>query len=128
MKKLYKILIAIAVFFFLDFAISSLLKEGLNKGFGLRQESEILIVGHSHMMMGVDRDKLEKGLKCKISKYTRTGVSLPERYLMTQQYLNSKYSKKLKAALIGVDALLFQKVILVKIAIRYFIHSMKTRM
>lgn len=41
MKKLYKILIAIAVFFFLDFAISSLLKEGLNKGFGLRQESEI---------------------------------------------------------------------------------------
>lgn len=45
------------------------------------------------MMMGVDRDKLEKGLKCKISKYTRTGVSLPERYLMTQQYLNSKYSK-----------------------------------
>lgn len=107
MKKLYKILIAIAVFFFLDFAISSLLKEGLNKGFGLRQESEILIVGHSHMMMGVDRDKLEKGLKCKISKYTRTGVSLPERYLMTQQYLNSKYSKKLKAALIGVDAFTF---------------------
>ena len=109
MKKLYKILIAIAVFFFLDFAISSLLKEGLNKGFGLRQESEILIVGHSHMMMGVDRDKLEKGLKCKISKYTRTGVSLPERYLMTQQYLNSKYSKKLKAALIGVDAFTFSE-------------------
>ena len=89
--------------------ISSLLKEGLNKGFGLRQESEILIVGHSHMMMGVDRDKLEKGLKCKISKYTRTGVSLPERYLMTQQYLNSKYSKKLKAALIGVDAFTFSE-------------------
>ena len=28
---------------------------------------------------------------------------------MTQQYLNSKYSKKLKAALIGVDAFTFSE-------------------
>lgn len=107
MNNVYKILIAIVTFFVIDFAISSFLQEGLNRGFGLNQESEVFIVGHSHMMMGVDKELLEKGLNCKVSKYTRTGVSLPERYLMTQQYLNSECSSKLKVALIGVDAFTF---------------------
>lgn len=92
-----------------DFSISAFLQEGLNRGFGLNQESDIFIVGHSHMMMGIDRSLLEKGLNCKVSKYTRTGVSLPERFLMTQQYLNSGYSKKLRIALIGVDAFTFSE-------------------
>ncbi|MCS2441777.1 hypothetical protein NXX09_14550 [Bacteroides uniformis] len=99
MKKLYKILIAIAVFFFLDFAISSLLKEGLNKGFGLRQESEILIVGHSHMMMGVDRDKLEKGLKCKISKYTRTWSKFTRTISNDSTVFKLKILKKIKSSI-----------------------------
>ena len=109
MNNIYKILIVLIVFFIFDYTFSNLLKEGLNRGFGLKQESEIFVVGHSHMMMGVNKEKLEKGLDCKVSKYTRTGVSLPERYLMTQQYLNSKYSSKLKAALIGVDAFTFSE-------------------
>lgn len=109
MNNMYKTLTALTVFFIIDFLISHLLLKGLNLGFGLNQESEIFIVGHSHMMMGVDKERLEKGLNCKVSKYTRTGVSLPERYLMTQQYLNSKYSNKLKVALVGVDAFTFSE-------------------
>ena len=109
MNNIYKVLLAFVVFFTCDYAVSDLLKEGLNRGFGLNQESEIFVVGHSHMMMGVNKERLEKGLKCKVSKYTRTGVSLPERYLMTQQYIDSKYSKKIKVALVGVDAFTFSE-------------------
>lgn len=109
MKNIHKLLIAILAFFIIDLFFSNLLKEGLNKNFGLNQESEIFIVGHSHMMMGIDKKMLEKGLNKKVSKYTRTGVSLPERFLMTQQYLQSNYSKKLKAAIIGVDAFTFSE-------------------
>lgn len=107
MNHRYKLLIALASFFVMDFSIDYFLREGLDRSFGLNQESELFVVGHSHMLMGVDKDKLETGLGCKVSKYTRPGVTLPERCLMTQQYLNSGYAGRLKVALVGVDAFSF---------------------
>jgi len=109
MRNIYKIIITIGAFFAIDYMCGEFFLKGLNKNFGLNQESEIFIVGHSHMMMGVDRTELERATGAKVSKYTRTGVSLPERYLMTGQYLRSGYSDKLKAAIIGVDCFTFSE-------------------
>ena len=76
---------------------------GLRKGYGLDQNSEIFVVGHSHMMMGVDKKELEEQLGCKISKYTRSGVTIDQRKMMTEQFLQSGYASNLKIALVGVD-------------------------
>jgi len=107
MKILIRVVIALLVYLLLDFVGSEILLTGLDKGFGLNQQSKIFVVGHSHMMMGIDRYELENGLHTKVSKYTRTGVSLPERYLMTGQYLRSGYADSLKVALVGVDCFTF---------------------
>lgn len=106
-KYIIRFIIAVAILFGIDYIISSLLKIGLDKGMGLNEHSQILIVGHSHLMMGLDKDSLEKGLACKVSKHTRSGVGIVERKMMTDMFINSKYSDSLKVVVIGVDPFLF---------------------
>ena len=102
-KQLSKLVIGIVLFFIADFGGSLILLIGLNKHYGLNDEAEIFIVGHSHMMMGVDKKGLEDNLHCSVAKYTRSGVTIDQRKLMTEQYLYSEKSSKLKIALVGVD-------------------------
>ena len=75
--------------------------------YGLTQNSEMLILGHSHVMLALNKDILEEKLNILVSKYTREGVNVEERYLMAQQYLNSPHSRNLKCVIIGVDPYLF---------------------
>lgn len=106
-KYILRLIIAIAILFSIDCIIGLTLKTGLDKGMGLNEHSQILIVGHSHLMMGLDKDSLEKGLACKVSKHTRSGVGIVERKMMTDMFINSKYSDSLKVVVIGVDPFLF---------------------
>lgn len=105
-KYIIRFIIAIIVLFGLDYIIGLTLKTGLDKGMGLNEHSQILIVGHSHLMMGLDKDSLEKGLICKVTKHTRSGVGIVERKMMTDMFINSKYSDSLKVVVIGVDPFL----------------------
>ena len=86
-----KLILLFAAFAFLlvDYIGDMALLTGLRKGYGLDQNSEIFVVGHSHMMMGVDKKELEEQLGCKISKYTRSGVTIDQRKMMTEQFLQS---------------------------------------
>ncbi len=102
-----KCILAIIVFFLTDFTVSAFLKYGLDKGMGLNEHSQVLIVGHSHLMMGLDRQMMEKGLRCKVTKHTRAGVGIVERELMVQMFLSSQYADSLKVVVIGVDPYLF---------------------
>lgn len=79
------------------------------KNYGLTQNAELLILGHSHIMLALNKDIIEKHLKIKVSKYAREGVNIEERYLMAQQYLNSPHSINLKSVIIGVDPYLFTR-------------------
>ncbi len=84
-----------------------ILLNGIQQFYGLRQHSEMLIIGHSHIMLALDKDKLEKDTKMKVSKYTREGVSVYDRYYMAKQFLDSPYSDSLKITLYGVDRFSF---------------------
>jgi hypothetical protein len=107
--KLYiRIILGISLFFIIDYVAGWCLEEGLKRYYGLCQHSKILIVGHSHMMLGIQRDLLEEETHSKVSKYTRQGVGLQERHLMTRQFLESPFSDSLKVALLGVDCWSFQ--------------------
>lgn len=96
-----------AGFFVADLTIERVLLHGVNESYGLNQYSDMLIVGHSHIMLATDKRRLEKELGIKVSKYTREGVNVGDRKMMVKQYLDSPYSDSLKVCLYGVDLCTF---------------------
>lgn len=103
-----KILIFLVLFFVVDYAVSALLLNGLNKYFGLHTQSDMFINGSSMSMSGFDKTNLENVLHKKISFYTRTGVSLQDRSAMLHHYFDSS-SQKTDIAVFEVNPLLFSK-------------------
>lgn len=91
----------------LDYCIGTAINIGLNQYFGLNQHSKVLLIGHSHLMLAIDKKELEKQTNTKISKYCREGVNVTDRYEMVKQYIFSKYSDSLKIVLYGVDQFMF---------------------
>lgn len=83
------------------------MKHGVDEMYGLNQHSEILLVGHSHLMLATDKQQMEHDLGMKVSKYTREGVNVSDRKMMIQQYLDSGYGDSLKVVLYGVDLCTF---------------------
>lgn len=106
-SKIVKILVSIAILFGIDYMGHSILKHYCEKGFGLTRESDILMVGHSHLAMSVNTSYLSKELGYSFTKYTRSGVDIQARHAMANQYLESKYADSLKAVVFCVDATTF---------------------
>jgi len=108
-KLTVRSIISLVLWFTLDSLLSILLFNGLSKNYGLKQYSEAFIVGHSHVIMALDRKEIEDSLGIKLSKYTREGVNMKERLLMTKQYLSSPYADSVKYVIVGVDIYSFQQ-------------------
>ena len=106
-KKIIISICFICVLICLDRCIGLILNNGLNMYFGLRQHSEVLLVGHSHLMLAVDKESFEKGIHKKVSKYCREGVNVVDRYHMVRQYIELPSSDSLKIVLYGVDQFMF---------------------
>lgn len=102
-KKIYRIILLIVAFFVADYACDRMLLHGVNAFYGLNQHSKILLVGHSHLMLATDKERIERELHTTISKYTREGVNVFDRKVMVSQFLNSDYSDSLRLCLYGVD-------------------------
>lgn len=102
---LFTITIFILLFVVLDRAVALGLEKGLKAYYGLNEESELALVGHSHLMLGVDKVALEKQLGITVSKYTREGVNVSDRLVMIEQLLNT--NPKIKTLIYGVDAWTF---------------------
>lgn len=96
------VLAAIAIFFLCDFAIHIFITNGLEKYYGLNSPAEIALIGHSHLMLGVDKGAIENALGKKVSKYTREGVNVSDRKIMIEQLLRK--NPNLKKVIYGVDA------------------------
>lgn len=107
MKKTLYIVLLLILFVAADRGIGGLLNIGLNRYFGLNQHSQILMIGHSHLMLAVDKEELEHGTGYKVSKYCREGVNVADRYAMVKQYLDSPFSDSLTTILYGVDQFMF---------------------
>lgn len=104
---LYVVLAAIVIFFAADFAAERLMKRGVDNYFGLNQNSEILLVGHSHLMLSVDKQRMESELGRKVSKYCREGVNAADRDVMVRHFLRSGHADSLRVVLYGVDLYTF---------------------
>ena len=69
MKKFSLCILYIAIFIIADRSLGAFINRGLNNYWGLNQYSNILLIGHSHLMLATDKTKLESVLNCKVSKY-----------------------------------------------------------
>lgn len=81
--------------------------KGINNYYGLNQPSEILLVGHSHLMLATDKERLEKKTGMKVSKYCREGVTVTDKKAMVEHFLNAANTDSLKYVLYGVDLATF---------------------
>lgn len=103
MRKRFIYLVAFVVLFFVaDYTTHRILQKGLHSYFGLNESTEIALIGHSHLMLGVNKKSLEDELNQKISKYTSEGVNVSDRKLMIDYLL--KKNPQTKVVVYGVDA------------------------
>jgi hypothetical protein len=96
----------LALLFLCDFMIGGLLKEGLDRYFGLAAPSPVLCIGHSHTVLGIDKTGLESRLGLPVAKYARQGADLSNRLAMIRHYLDA-HPGAVKALVYDVDAHLF---------------------
>lgn len=107
-KKLTFLIIAVVLFFLCDFLIALWLKKGLDNYYGLNQNSEVLLIGHSHLMLSSDKNQMEKDLNMEVSKFCREGVDVSTRKKMIEYYLSLSNKDSLKYVVYGVDLFSFQ--------------------
>lgn len=102
-----RLLGAILLLLLLDGAISALMMKGINRYYGLDRSSEILLIGHSHLMLATDKVRMERELGISVSKYCREGVNVSDKRKMVEHFLNAGHADSLKYVLYGVDLFTF---------------------
>ncbi|MBQ3240667.1 MAG: hypothetical protein IJB00_05715 [Akkermansia sp.] len=108
-QKIFRIIIFLSILVALDLLTSAFFLKGMERYYGLNQEADILIVGHSHMMKACNKDMLENGLGLKISKYCREGVMIRERLGMVRHFLDTQQDSSVPIVLYGVDPKMFNE-------------------
>lgn len=104
-KRFSYLLIFIVLFFSADFAVHRILQSGLHKYFGLGETTEIALIGHSHLMLRINKTRLEESLGQQVTKYTSEGVNVSDRKLMIDYLLT--HNTQTKVVVYGVDAWMF---------------------
>lgn len=92
-------------FVVLDTLVGAVFQNGLERYYGLNDNAPLALLGHSHLMLGIDKVMLEQELGVKVAKYTSEGVNVADRKMMAD-YLLQK-DKALKTLIYGVDAWMF---------------------
>ncbi|KYJ85567.1 SGNH/GDSL hydrolase family protein [Sulfurovum riftiae] len=103
---LLKLVVFLILVFIIDRLGALFLKEGLYRYFGLDKSAQVLAVGHSHTVLGIDKLLMEKELGVTVAKYARSGANLRDRKVMIEQYF-TLHPKSAKIVLYDVDAHLF---------------------
>ncbi len=88
-----------------DLAISSVLKRGMDHYYGMDKEAEILCIGHSHTVLGIDAERLEQELGVPVSKYAIAGANTLDRFWMLSQFVGEHPTVKM--VIYDVDSRLF---------------------
>ena len=106
-RILFIILLAVVIFVAADWALDLAMMRGVNNYYGLNQNSDVLLIGHSHLMLATDKQRLEKETGLKVSKYCREGVNVTDRETMIDHFLHNGHADSLKTVLYGVDLYTF---------------------
>jgi hypothetical protein len=88
--KIYCVPFAIILSLFIvgDIVVFHILKNGLDHYYGLDKSAQILCVGHSHTVLGLDTERIQTELGVPVSKYAMSGANVLDRYYMIQHFLN----------------------------------------
>ena len=108
-SRLIKIIVFLLILFTLDRSVSFVIKNGLEKYYGVGEDAEILLIGHSHMMKSCNKDTMEKELGMKVAKYCREGVMVQDRYAMVMHFLSEQSTGSVPYVLYGVDPQMFSE-------------------
>lgn len=100
------VLVALVTFFAADRAADAVLRQGLDRYFGLDQEEAVVLVGHSHVVLGVDKVQLERDLGIPVANYARAGAALEDRVLMARHFAEL-HPDGVRGVVFGVDNHLF---------------------
>jgi len=101
-----RMLLFLVLLFSLDYLVSCVLQKGVERYYGLGSDAEILMVGHSHLMLGIDKVQLERRLGTKVAKYTREGVNVADREVMLRHYFMGQ-SGRCRLVVYGIDPWIF---------------------
>jgi len=105
LRLLLKAFVFVCLFFIMDTAIYEVLKHGIVKYYGLDKSAQIVCVGHSHMVLGIDSERLEKELGVQVAKYAIAGANAFDRFWMIKHYVH--INPHVQTVVYDVDARLF---------------------
>ena len=83
-----KITIFMLLLAVLDWGIGSILEKGMRRYFGMDRKVDILCVGHSRTVLGIDAQLLERQTGLKVAKYAVNGANIVDRDAMIRQFLH----------------------------------------
>ena len=105
-RNLLRVIGFLLLFIVLDLVLSVFLLKGIDRFYGLKSDADVLMLGHSHLMLAVDKVTLEEQSGLKVAKYTREGVNMADRRVMAEQYF-STCSAKPEIVILSIDPWLF---------------------
>lgn len=106
-RVVFLLFVALIAFVVIDNIINMTMMKGVNRYYGLDQNPEILLIGHSHLMLATDKEKLEAETGMKVSKYCREGVNVTDKKAMVTHFLSTDHADSIKYVFYGVDLATF---------------------
>lgn len=102
-------LLLLSLFIFMDFLISIVLLNGLNKYYGINRRPDILINGSSMAMSGFNRSEIENLTKENVALYSHEGVSVYDREAMISHFYHM-FPEGVKAVIYEVSPVMFSNI------------------
>ena len=106
-RRISRYLVELTFFLFMLVVVDRLLAYGLLCGleryYGLDKPAEVLLLGHSHTVLGVDKQGLEQAIGCRVANYARLGADTFNRLEMLRHYL-ARQPETVKVVVYDVDA------------------------
>jgi hypothetical protein len=104
-RYIKQVVIIIVLFLIGDFAVFHVLKSGMDRYYGLDKPAQVLCVGYSHTVLGIDAERMEKNLGVPVAKYATSGANALDRMWMVRHYLEKQPS--VRVVVYDVDPRLF---------------------
>jgi len=105
-RNIIIVAVFLALFIVLDLAASAILLRGTERFYGLGSDADIVMIGHSHLMLAVDKVALGEQTGLKVAKYTREGVNTADRKVMAEQFFGNA-AETPEVVILSIDPWLF---------------------
>jgi hypothetical protein len=103
---LRKLFLFVLLLFICDRALDAVLRKGLDQYFGLNRPAQILCVGHSRTILGIDTAALEQSAGVPVVKYALDGANIGDRLAMIKHYF-SRQPDSVRVVIYDVDPFTF---------------------